>query len=154
MHLRVGEGGEIKPQLTGPQRGAAGEVGEEAQLLRLDAVLHVAAGAIQVLVQAFGVGAVRAEVGDHEPRVRPFGQALRLPHHPLGPGPALAHAVAEVPIPARRLTGSARLRLGLMEISLTIPCASASFKIETICVSVNRLLLIGVYSQGYPARKL
>lgn len=42
----------VQPQLIGPHRFTAGAVGEQEQLLFLDAVLHVTAGAVHILVQA------------------------------------------------------------------------------------------------------
>ncbi len=47
----VGDGGEPEPQLVGAQGVGAGPVGEQVQLLLLDAVLHVATGAVQLFVE-------------------------------------------------------------------------------------------------------
>ena len=44
VHQDVGERGAVEPKLIGPDRGAAGAVGEQAELLFLDAVLHLAPG--------------------------------------------------------------------------------------------------------------
>ena len=33
VHQHAGEGGEVQAQLIGPQRGAAGAIGEQTQLL-------------------------------------------------------------------------------------------------------------------------
>ena len=54
----VGQGRPVEAQLVGPQGGTAGAVGKQGQLLLLDAVLHIAAGAIQVLIQRLGRDAV------------------------------------------------------------------------------------------------
>ena len=66
----------------------------DASHLDAYSILHVATGAIQLLVQVPGVGALGAEVGDREAVVRPLGQMLSLAHHAPGPGPALACTVA------------------------------------------------------------
>ena len=108
----------MQPQLVGQHRGAAGAVGEQAQLLLLDPVLHFAAGAVQVLVQAPGVGALRRQAGDHEPRVRPLGQVLRLAHHAPDAGPAVQRAVAEVPAAPGRLPGAPGLGPRLAQLRL------------------------------------
>ena len=44
---------------------------------------------------------------------------------------------------------------GLTDLSAgDSPPGPRKFNIDTICVSVNRLLIVGASSQGYPARKL
>ncbi len=49
LHQRTGERGAVQPQLAGPHRMAAGAVRKQIQLLLLDAVLALAAGAVLLL---------------------------------------------------------------------------------------------------------
>ena len=52
----VGHRGEPQPQLIGAHRRRRGAVGEQVDLAFLDAVLHLAAGAIDLLVEKAAVG--------------------------------------------------------------------------------------------------
>ena len=47
----IGHRGEPQPQLVGAHGGGRGAVGEQIELAFLDAVLHLAAGAVDVLVE-------------------------------------------------------------------------------------------------------
>ena len=99
-----GEGREIQPQLVGPHGRRRGPVGEQVELLLLYSVLHVAAGAVQILVERPGADLPHGQAGDHEARVRAAQsrQHLRLAHHASAPAPARQRPVPEVPEPARR----------------------------------------------------
>ena len=65
----IGHGGEPQPQLVGAHGGGRGAVGEQIELALLDAVLHLAAGAVDVLVEAAGVDLGGPQRGDDEARV-------------------------------------------------------------------------------------
>ena len=52
----IGERGEPQPQLVGAHRGGRGPVGEQVALAFLDPVLHVAAGAVDLLIEKAAVG--------------------------------------------------------------------------------------------------
>ena len=71
-------------------------VGEQVELALLDAVFHVAAGAVDLLVQALWLGILAAERGDDEARVgrtcRPFG----LGNDPTLAAPAVASTIESV----------------------------------------------------------
>ena len=62
---RVGEAGEQQPQLVGPPFVTGGAIGEEFELL-LDAVLHLAPGAVEILIEGTWLA---AEIGDDVARV-------------------------------------------------------------------------------------
>jgi len=62
----VGEGSKPPPQLIGAHGRRRGAVGEQVGLAFLDPVLHVAAGAIDLLVKTPCVGLLYAERGDDE----------------------------------------------------------------------------------------
>ena len=51
VHENIGEGRKIQPQLVGAQHRRAGAVGKQVELALFDAIFHVAAGAIQLLVE-------------------------------------------------------------------------------------------------------
>src|SRR5439155_21165265 len=91
-------------------------VGEEIALALLDAVLHLASGAVNRLVEEAGLVLFRRQRGDDEARI---GLALG----PLGFGddaapaaPAVARRPHEVLEASRRLAGSLALLLGLAEL--------------------------------------
>ena len=52
----IGERGEPEPQLVGAHGGGRGAVGEQVALAFLDPVLHLAAGAVDLLVEKAAVG--------------------------------------------------------------------------------------------------
>ena len=84
--------------------GAAGAVGEQTQLLLLDAVLHLAAGAVDLLVQPlrrldFG----EFQVGHHEARIGALPQVLGLADHAPLAAPRAVRAIAELAEAAHRL---------------------------------------------------
>ena len=83
VHQSVGEAGEQQAELVGPPAVAGGAVGEELELLLLDAVLHLAAGAVEMVVE---ITALAREVGHHEARVGALGAVLETRDH-------AAHAV-------------------------------------------------------------
>ncbi len=78
----------------------------------LDAVFHVAAGAVDLLVQALWLGILAAERGDDKARVgrtcRPFG----LGNDAALAAPAVTRRPGELGEPARRLAGGFALLLG------------------------------------------
>jgi hypothetical protein len=75
----VGHGGKPQSQWVGAKRMGAGPVGEEAQLLLLDAVLHVASGAVEFLVEGLRRVGLLVEGRDDEARVvRGRGSGSRL----------------------------------------------------------------------------
>ena len=104
---RAGEHRKVHPQLVRPHRRRRCAVREQIQLLLLDPVLHLAAGAVQFLVQLPARHFLPAQAGDHEARVRAAlaWQPLRLAHHSPLPAPVLQRAVAEIPETPRRLAG-------------------------------------------------
>ncbi len=82
VHENIGKGRKIQPQLVGAQRRRAGAVGEQVEPAFFDTIFHVAAGAIQLLVEPLRPRHLAAQAGHHETRVGPLRQMLRLGHHP------------------------------------------------------------------------
>ena len=89
--------------LIGAHRGRRGAVGEQPQLLLLDAVLHVATGAVQFFVEHLLGNRLPAKAGHHEARIAAVGtpQPLGLGHHPALVAPRVQRPVAELPKPPR-----------------------------------------------------
>src|SRR5260370_16366568 len=81
--------GEPQAKLVGPHGGGRRAVGEEIELAFLDAVLHLAAGAIAVLVEHSGVGALLAERGHDEARIGLALGVLALADDPPAAGPPI-----------------------------------------------------------------
>ena len=74
LQQRRREQGPVQPQLVRPPRRRRSPVREQVQLLLLDAVLHVPARAVQLLVQRLGPDPPPLQAGHH--------QALVVPAHP------------------------------------------------------------------------
>jgi hypothetical protein len=79
----VGHGGKPQAQLIGPHGGCRGAVGIEIELAFLDPVLHVAACAVELLIQVLGGLPAKAWHGGpkvyslHAPEVGPTSSASR-----------------------------------------------------------------------------
>ena len=96
--------------------------GEQVELAFLDAVFHLATGAVQLLVERLRRPGRGAEAGHDETRVgarriATLGQLLGLADDPARAAPAVEGLVAEVLEPAHRLAGPFRLDLGQGEFA-------------------------------------
>ena len=80
-------------------------VGEQVELAFLDAVFHLAAGAIEIFVEAAGVDLFPAQAGHHETRIGTVGQVLGLAHNPPRSAPGGLCLVGEIPEQPSRLAG-------------------------------------------------
>src|SRR6195256_6078376 len=122
----IGHGGQPEPQLVGAHGVGGGSVGEQIELTFFDTVFHLAAGAIELLVERAGLMVVSLQRGDDKARIGPAFQCRQVDvadpdgfllapglcraltfgcgrDHPLGladdtalPAPALARPVLEV----------------------------------------------------------
>src|SRR3954447_14987855 len=107
----IGHRGEPQPQLVGAHRLGRGAAGIEVKLAFLDAVLHLAAGAIELLVEVASLVLLAAQRGDDEARVglaRPppcYRDTLGLGDDATLAAPAVARLPGEVPEAAGRLAG-------------------------------------------------
>jgi hypothetical protein len=93
-------------------------VGIEVELALLDPVLHVAARAVDLLVQALGLAFVASERGDHETGIGFSLRPLGLSHDPAPPAPGPARrpleALEAVLHPAgTSVLGGDQIKLGL-----------------------------------------
>jgi hypothetical protein len=86
---------------------------QEVALAFLDPVLHLAARAVDFLVEKAAVGSGFAQRGDDETRVGLALGPFRLADHPTPARPAVEGRIAEVLEAAGRLAGRGRFRLGL-----------------------------------------
>src|SRR5512144_1672740 len=111
-HQHVGERREPQAKLVRRHGCGRRAVGEEIELLLLDAVLHLAAGAVDLLVEGLRVDHLTFQRGDDEPRVGAPGQVLGLPDDATAPAPRVDGRVAEVLEPAYRLAGLVMFVLG------------------------------------------
>src|SRR4051794_6103184 len=101
---------EPQPELVGSHGPARGPVSEQVGLALLYAVPHVAAGAIDLLVEMARSGLLRLERGDHEARVAFALRPLGLRDHPAPARPRVQRRPEEVLEAPRR--PAARLRRG------------------------------------------
>ena len=111
--------GEPQAELVGRHGAGRGAVGEQVDLTLLDAVLHLAAGTVDILVEMAAIAF--SQRGDDE-------AGVCLPRGPLGLGddaplaaPALAGQPGKVLEAARRLAGLLALLLGLGKLGLDRP---------------------------------
>src|SRR5918997_1579558 len=105
----IGHGGEPEAELVGPHGGGRGPVSKEVELAFLDAVLELAAGAVDILVEPAGVARSRAQRGDDEARVGAAVRPLGFGDDPASAAPAVVRRPPELLEAARRLVcGTAR----------------------------------------------
>ena len=105
----IGHRGEPQAQLVGAHGGGRGAVGEQVELALLDAVLHLAAGAVDLLVEVRASQLGSAERGDDEARIGLALRPLGLADDAAPAAPALARRPQEVLEAARRLAGGRAL---------------------------------------------
>jgi hypothetical protein len=86
----VGHGGKPQAQLIGLHGGCRGAVGIEVELTFLNSVLHVAAGAVDLLIQILRLAFIASERGDHETGIGFSSRPLGLGHDPALPAPGSA----------------------------------------------------------------
>ena len=96
---------EPQAQLVGLHGRRRRAVGEQVELAFLDAVFHLAAGAIEIFVEAAGVDLFPAQAGHHETRIGTVGQVLGLAHNPPRSAPGGLCLVGEIPEQPSRLAG-------------------------------------------------
>src|SRR6202042_1798858 len=105
----IGHGRERHAQLIGLHGGRRGAVGEQLELFA-DAILGLAAGAVEILIESARVigDAGALERGDDEARIGAIERVLGLANDAPGAAPAVDRAIPEVAEHTRRLArGSA-----------------------------------------------
>ena len=96
-------------ELIGPKGMATGPIGEESQLLLLDAILHVPAGGVEPVVDPLRRG---VQIADHESHVGALQKSLGLDDDSPSPIPRLG-GVARLPEPPLLLAGLRKAGFGL-----------------------------------------
>src|SRR3954453_16774454 len=104
----LGKRGEPQAQLIGPHGGGRGAVCEQVQLAFLDTVFHLAAGAVDPLVQPSGVDLDRGQRGDDEARISLALSPFSLADDAANAAPTVQGGPSEVPEAASRFAGSLR----------------------------------------------
>lgn len=100
----IGKRGKPEPQLIGAHGVGAGAVSVKVELAFLDAGLHVAARAVEILVKRPCRPALRLEGGHDKARIRTQCRPLGLGHDPPAAGPAVFRRPHEVAKDAGGLT--------------------------------------------------
>jgi hypothetical protein len=95
-HEHLSERGEPQPQLISEQARRRSPVREEVELAFFDAVLNVAAGAVEFLVKLLCFNVFALERGDDEARIFSLGKVLRLGHDTAFARPAGERLVAQL----------------------------------------------------------
>ena len=112
----IGHRGKPQAQLVGAHRRRRGAVGEQIELTLLDAVFHIAAGAVDLLVEPLRLGLLAAERGDNKAGIGfapcPFG----LSNDPALAAPAVARRPGELLKTACRLAGGFAVLFGRGEL--------------------------------------
>src|SRR5436309_10295418 len=102
-----------------------GAVGIKVELTLLDAVFHLTAGAVELLVEVAGIVFLAPQRGDNKPRIGFACGPFRLAHDPPFPAPAVAGSPAEILEAAGRLFGSLALLLRGGQFRRDLPDQSA-----------------------------
>src|SRR3981189_2103245 len=101
----IGHRGEPQAQLVGPHGLSRGAVGVEIELAFLDPVLHVAPGAVNVLIELTCASLAAPERGDDEARIGLALRPLRLGDDAALLAPAIERTPLEILEAARRTAG-------------------------------------------------
>jgi len=115
LHQRVGQCGEVEAQLVALHFVGREPVGEQGHLL-LDAVFHLAAGAVELLVEILWAPLFGRERGNHEARVLPLVEILGFGHDAARSRPALFRLVLELGEDTGRLAAALMHPLRLMHL--------------------------------------
>ena len=149
----ISHGGEPEPQLVGAHGGGRGAASEEIELALLDAVLHLAAGAVDALVEAAGVDLGGTQRGDDEAWVGratgPFGLADDAPPA----RPAVEGGPAEVAKAACRPAGAGGLLLRPGEVDGEFLdeariAGEAEDEVDPVCLAPGHQRLAGEAAVG------
>ena len=116
----VGHRGKPQTQLVGPHGRCRGAVSVEVELAFFDAVFHVAAGAVNVLVESSRAGLTALERGDDEARVGFALRPLRLGDDATAAAPAVERAPVGVLEPVRGSCALLGCRLGGCQLGLDL----------------------------------
>lgn len=92
--------------LVGAHRRRAGAIGKQPELLFLNAILHVAARAIELFIESLRVGLACSQVGDDKAWIGLARQVFRLANDAPLARPGLARLIVEVAEAPRRLTSA------------------------------------------------
>src|SRR5437879_7029226 len=105
LEQNVGHRSKPQPQLVGLQGSGGRTVSEQVHLALFDAVLHFAAGAIDLFVETAAIAVGCRQRGDDEARIGLTFRPFRLGDDPPLSAPALAGRPDQFFEPARRLSG-------------------------------------------------
>src|SRR5258708_2001310 len=86
-----------------------------------DAVLHLASGTVELLIQRRGGELLAGQRGDDKPGIPPFGEVLGFADDTAAAAPALSGAVEQVLVEARRLPGLYKTPAGPLEVGTQGP---------------------------------
>ena len=108
----IGHRGEPQAQLVGAYRRRRSTVGKQIELTFFDAVFHVAAGAVDLLVERLRCGVLGTQRSDDKPRISRAAGPFRLGYDPAMAAPAVARRPGKLLEAARRLAGRFAVLLG------------------------------------------
>src|SRR5258708_35596959 len=86
-----------------------------------DAVLHLASGTVELLIQRRGGELLAGQRGDDKPGIPPFGEVLGFADDTAAAAPALSGAVEQVLVEARLLPGLYKTPAGLLQVGTQGP---------------------------------
>jgi hypothetical protein len=119
----IGQRGEVQAQLIAFHLVGGEPIGEQTHLL-LDAVLHLATGTVELLVQLLGWPCFGCQRSDHEARVLAFIKIFCLGHNAARVGPALVCLVLELGKDTSRFRGVLVTKLRLVHLLADDPAQS------------------------------
>src|SRR5690625_4523509 len=144
----VGQGREPEAQLIGAHAAGGGAVGKEIELALLDAVFHVAARAIEALIEPASRNLAGLQRGDDEARVGLVAQPLRLGDHAPPARPAVQRRPEEVLVAPDRPAAPPGLLLGPLDLAGDLPgqagvAGQAKEELDLIGLAPGHQLLAG-----------
>jgi len=116
FHQHIGERGHQEAELIGAEGVGGGAISKQVELLFLDAVFHLSASTVDLLIEGLSGIVASRQGGDDEAGVGAAGQDLGFGHHAALAGPALLGAIGEVGEEADRLLLLVEEGLGLSHL--------------------------------------
>ena len=108
---------EQQTQLIGSHSVSARAIGEQVQLLLLDAVFHFPPSTVAAFVQRLRIDTIGRQRRHHEARVRSFRQVFGFTNNAAFARPRLPSFVVEVFEDARCVAGFSELQLSLVQLA-------------------------------------
>src|SRR5713226_1030843 len=144
----IGHGCEPQAELVGAHGSRRGPIGEQIELTFLDAVLHLAASAIDLLIEVLAADLGGAQRGDDKPWIGVATSNLGLADDETIAAPTVQRRPHKVFEATRRLAGADALhrrgyQLGLDRLLQTLVARQTEQEVDTVCLTPCHQCLAG-----------